>query len=70
MRQHSSFKGGLQLDRGNGLIAGLCAGLARYLDVDVMWVRIAAVIGAVLLTKVALGAYVVGWLLLDDRRDR
>jgi len=70
MRQHSSFKGALQLDRSNGLIAGLCAGLARYLDVDVTWVRIAAVIGAVLLTKIALGAYVVGWLLLDDRRDR
>ena len=69
MRQHSFSKGGLRLDRANGLIAGLCAGLGRYLDVDVTWVRIAAVIGAVLLTKIAIGAYIVGWLLLDDRRD-
>ncbi len=67
---HSSSSGTrLELDRRRGLIAGLCAGVARWLDVDVMWVRIGAVIGAVLLTKIAIGAYVIGWLLLDDRND-
>lgn len=59
----------LALDRRNGLIAGLCAGFARWLDIDVTWVRIGAVVGAVLLTKIAIGAYLVGWLLLDDRND-
>ncbi len=68
--RHSSSRGSrLELDRGNGLIAGLCAGVARYLDVDVTWVRIAAVVVAVILTKVAIAAYVIGWLLLDDRGD-
>jgi len=40
--RHSSSRGiRLELDRSNGLIAGLCAGIARYFDVDVTWVRIA-----------------------------
>ena len=59
----------LELDRRNGLIAGLCAGFARWLDIDVTWVRIGAVVAAVLLTKIAIGAYIIGWLLLDDRND-
>jgi phage shock protein C len=68
--RHSSSDGiRLELDRGNGLIAGLCAGIARYLNVDVTWVRIASVIGAVIVTKIAVAAYVIGWLLLDDRND-
>ncbi len=65
----SSSETGLELDRRNGLLGGVCAGIARWLNVEATWVRIAAVIGAVLLTKVALGAYVVAWLLLDDRDD-
>jgi len=66
--RHSSSEGTrLELDRRNGLVVGLCAGLARYFDVDPTWLRIAAVIGAVLLTKVAIALYVIGWLLLDDR---
>lgn len=70
MRHSSSSGSRLELDRGNGLIAGLCAGAARWLDVDVTWVRITAVIGAVLLTKIAVGVYIIGWLLLDERNDR
>jgi phage shock protein C len=69
MRHRSSSGSRLELDRRNGLIAGLCAGVARWLDVDVTWIRIAAVVAAVLLTKVAVAAYVIGWLLLDDRGD-
>jgi len=67
MRPGSSETAHLELDRRNGLIVGLCAGIARYFDVDATWIRIAAVIGAVLLTKLAIALYVVGWLLLDDR---
>ena len=68
--RHSSFNRRIELDRRNGLIIGLCAGVARYFDVDVTWVRIAAVIGAAVLTKLAIAAYVIGWLLLDDRDDK
>ena len=68
--RHSSFNRRLELDRRNGLIAGVCAGVARYLDVDLTWVRIAAVIGAAVLTKCAIAVYVIGWLLLDDRDEK
>ncbi len=67
--RHSSSETRLELDRRNGLLGGVCAGVARWLNVEATWVRIVAVIGAVLLTKIALGAYVVAWLLLDDRND-
>ena len=68
--RHSSFNRRLELDRRNGMLAGVCAGIARYLDVDVTWVRIGAVITAAVLTKFALALYVIAWLLLDDRDER
>jgi phage shock protein C len=67
MRQSSSETSRLELDRRNGLVVGLCAGLARYFDVEATWIRIGAVIGAVLMTKLTVALYVIGWLLLDDR---
>ena len=67
--RHSSFNRRLQLDRRNGLLAGVCAGIARHLDVDVTWVRVATVIAAVVLTKWAVAVYVIAWLLLDDRDE-
>ncbi len=67
--RHSSFSRRLELDRRNGLIVGVCAGVARYLDVDVTWVRITAVIAAAVLTKCALALYIIAWLLLDDRDE-
>ena len=69
MRNHSFSGRHLELDRRNALVAGLCAGLARYLDVDVTWLRIAAVVGAVVITKCAIALYIIGWLLLDDRDE-
>jgi phage shock protein C len=69
MRPSSTETTRLELDRRNGLIVGLCAGLARYFDVEATWIRIAAVIGAVLITKLAIALYVIGWLLLDDRNS-
>ena len=68
MRDRSSSNRRLELDSERGMIIGLCAGMARYFDIDVTWVRIAAIVGAVLMTKVAIGAYVIGWLILDERR--
>jgi len=67
MRDSSSSNRRLELDRKHGMLIGLCAGLANYFDIDVMWVRIGAIIGAVFLTKAAIAAYVIGWLVLDER---
>ena len=69
MRERSSSHRRLELDRENGMLIGLCAGLARYFNVDVTWVRIGAIVGTVFLTKAASAAYVIGWLLLNDRAD-
>ena len=44
-------------------IAGVCAGFARYLDVDVTLVRIAWLLVAVM-TGVGFVAYVIAWLLM------
>ena len=70
MDNRSTSKRRLELDRKNGMLIGLCAGIANYIDMDVMWVRIGAVIAAALLTKVAIAAYVIGWLVLDERDAR
>ena len=70
MDDRSTSKRRLELDRKNGMLIGLCAGIANYTDVDVTWVRIGAVIAAALLTKVAVAAYVIGWLVLDERDAR
>ena len=67
MRDRSQSHRRLELDGRNGIIIGLCAGLGRYFNVDVTWVRIAAIVAAVFLTKAAIAAYVIGWLVLDDR---
>jgi phage shock protein C len=70
MRDRSTPNRRLELDRDRGMIIGLCAGLARYFDVDVIWVRIGAIVAAAILTKVTIAAYVIGWLVLDERVRR
>ena len=56
----------LRLDKHNGIIAGLCAGLARYLRVDPTWVRGGALVAAIFATKLVIIGYLIGWLLLDE----
>jgi phage shock protein PspC (stress-responsive transcriptional regulator) len=58
----------LQLDPRHSKVGGVCAGLARYLGVQRVLVRIAAVIALLCVTTPTLIAYAVTYLLLD--RDR
>ena len=44
VRPAKSFR----LDRSKGKLMGVCAGIANYLGVDVTWVRVAFVAGALL----------------------
>ena len=59
------------LDKQNGKWLGVCAGLANYTGMDVMWVRVAAV----MLTIVGAGSvivpgyFVIAWLAKDQPRD-
>jgi phage shock protein C len=70
MRDDTSSRRRLELDRRNGMLVGVCAGLARYLRVDPLWVRVGAIASAVLMTKLMVAAYVIAWLVLDERNAR
>jgi len=48
------------------MIAGVCAGLARYLGVDVAIIRVAVVIGTILGFGSLIVAYVVAWILMPQ----
>src|SRR5262245_63523454 len=56
---------GLARDRDDGLVAGVCAGVARWIGVDPLVVRVATVILA-LANGVGVVAYVVAWVLLPS----
>jgi phage shock protein C len=56
----------LRLDPGNRKIGGVCAGLGRYLDIQTVFVRVAAVLGLIIVPHVTLTAYVLMYLVLDS----
>jgi phage shock protein PspC (stress-responsive transcriptional regulator) len=49
-----------------GMLGGVCAGLADHLGLDVTLVRVLAVLGAVLGLGSLVVAYVVAWLLMPE----
>lgn len=56
----------LYLDTRNKKLGGVCAGVARYLDVSSFWVRVAAVIGLIIHPPSVLLAYGLAYLILDE----
>ena len=59
---------GLAVDKDNGWIFGVCAGLANFSGLDPALVRVGAAIGALFMPKIVIAGYLLAWLLLDDRR--
>jgi phage shock protein C len=57
------------LDRRNGWIAGVCAGLAGSLNTDPAFPRVAFVLAGLFMPKLAVAAYLVAWILLDERES-
>ena len=57
----------LTLDKDNGWVFGLCAGLANYLRTDPAIVRVAVIVTGLFIPKIVIASYLVAWLLLDDR---
>jgi len=55
----------LMLDKRNKKIAGVCAGLARYFEVDVVLVRV-LVLGVALATGVGFLAYLAAWMIMPS----
>ena len=60
----------LTLDKRNAYIAGVCAGIAHTMGIDPSFVRVGTVVAGLFLTKITIAAYLVAWLLLDDRNER
>jgi len=55
------------LDRANGKLMGVCAGLARTSDADVTFVRILAVLSLLILGPLSILLYLVaGWIAPDQ----
>lgn len=55
-------------DSSRGMIGGVCAGLAAYLNVDVTWIRLAMVALCFLSLSTIIIVYVILWLVLPDAR--
>jgi phage shock protein PspC (stress-responsive transcriptional regulator) len=52
--------------RDDRMVAGVCAGVARYLGLDPTLVRLLAVLGVIFSFGTALVAYVVAWILMPE----
>jgi phage shock protein PspC (stress-responsive transcriptional regulator) len=52
------------------MLAGVAAGLARHLAVDVVWVRLAFVLTTVLAGGLGLVAYIAAWIIIPEGDDR
>ena len=56
------------LNRSKGKLMGVCAGLADWLKVDVLIVRLVMIAGLFITGPIALLLYILtGWLATDDR---
>lgn len=59
----------LARDVHNGWLGGVCAGLARTLDIDPKFLRAGVVLVAVLSPKIVVAAYLVAWILLPAHNE-
>lgn len=56
-----------RLDRRNAWIAGVCAGVAAALRTDPAFPRVGLVLAALFMPRVAIGVYLVAWIVLHQR---
>lgn len=63
----SNYSGGKRfVRRRNGLMAGVCAGLADYLDMDVNLVRVLTVGITIVTFSAGLWVYLIAWLVVPE----
>jgi phage shock protein PspC (stress-responsive transcriptional regulator) len=63
----TKIKSRWQLDRDNGWLFGVCAGLADFLRLDPALVRVGAIVTGLFMPKLVIACYLVAWLILDDK---
>ena len=69
MNRLERVRANLARDRKAGWIGGVCAGMARYFNIDPAFIRVALVVAAIFAWKVVLAAYVVAWMLLPSHDE-
>jgi phage shock protein C len=57
----------IQLDKNNGWIFGVCAGLANSMRLDPTFVRVGVIVSGLFFPKLVVASYLLLWLLLDER---
>ncbi len=55
------------LDHDKGWALGVCAGIARFLSLEPIVVRVLTIVAGLFFPKVTAAAYLVLWLVLDNR---
>ncbi len=56
----------LTRDSQNGMLWGVCAGLAKHLNVKVVWIRLAAILGLILTGPIMAVIYVIMAIVLPQ----
>jgi len=56
----------LTRDSQNGMLWGVCAGLAKHLNVNVVWIRLATILGLVLTGPIMAVIYVIMAIVLPQ----
>lgn len=58
----------LMRDSSSAMVAGVCAGLAAYFGVDVVWIRLAFILAAVMSAGMMILAYIAAWVVIPISR--
>jgi phage shock protein PspC (stress-responsive transcriptional regulator) len=66
MKNYASGSQEIYLDGEHKKFGGVCAGVARYLDIPRIWVRIIAVVGLVVHPPATLIAYGLAYMILGS----
>lgn len=57
----------LRRDKGHALLGGVCAGIARYFDLDIALVRVAYVLISIFTAFAGILVYVVLWIIIPAK---
>jgi phage shock protein C len=67
-KEDKTMNGRFVINRTRGKVMGVCAGLADWLNVDVLAVRLGVIVATLITGPVAVLLYILtGWLASDDR---
>jgi phage shock protein PspC (stress-responsive transcriptional regulator) len=57
----------VHLDKDNGWVFGVCAGVANYVRLDPAFMRVGVLVTGLFFPKIVIATYLVMWMILDER---